>query len=256
VGDALASMLGRIESATAGMRTLTAGLAHELRSPLQNLIGETEVMLLSDRSPEDYRRLLASNLEELHDLAGAVDNLLVHCRARDPLRPGRPLLPPEPFDLFDQACLRLERTRRAAERGGVRLELRRSGDTTVVAVREDVLRLVKNLVDNAVKWSPPGGAIEVLVEGDGETVRIVVDDQGPGMPAHLGESIYRPFVRHAGGQQARAGYGLGLSICRSVVDAHGGRLFHEPRAGGGTRFVAELPAKPLHGVTEPAALAT
>jgi two-component system heavy metal sensor histidine kinase CusS len=232
------AMLARIEDGLHAMRTFTASLAHELRSPLQNLIGETEVTLLTPRSTDDYAALLRSNLDDLHELSDAVDNLVAYCRSSEPQPRGAVR---ERFDLLSEADLRLARERRTARRVGSELHLTGGGDTTLLADREGVLRVLRNLVGNALAWSPAGAAVDVRVEGAPAAVRLVVEDRGPGIPSEMGERIFEPFVSGRARRGERGGYGLGLTICRTAVRAHGGRIWHEPREGGGTRFVAEFP---------------
>ncbi len=238
VAEALDHLLRRIDAGLSRMRTFTAGLAHELRSPLQNLIGETEVTLLHGREPAEYARVLRSNLEDLSDLSDAIDNLVAYCRSAEPpsRRPEREL-----FDLADEARLRLESEGRSAARRHVALEVESSGDTRLAADRESCLRVLRNLVGNAVDWSPEGSTVHVVIEGRDDEVSLCVEDTGPGVPEHLADKLFEPFVtsRAPGGQ--RGGYGLGLAICRTVMDQHGGRLRHEPRPGGGSRFVADFP---------------
>jgi signal transduction histidine kinase len=240
LGRELNAMLARIERGLVSMRTFTAGLAHELRSPLQNLIGETEVALMTDRDTEDYRQLLRSNLDDLHALSDAVDNLIAWCRSNEPKRGGAPL---EDFDLAVEAHLRLERERRSAERAGVRLTLESEGDTRLLANREDGLRVLRNLVGNAITWSPRGAEVVVRIVGGPEGVRVSVEDRGPGIPATLAGRVFEPFVTGHARRGERGGYGLGLAICRSIMLEHGGRIAFEPRDGGGTRFVAEFPRR-------------
>jgi len=237
VGE-LNAMLERIEAGLRSMKTFTAGLAHELRSPLQNLMGETEVALLSERPAQEYAQLLRSNLDDLHDLSDAIDNLIAWCRSAEP---GQPRGAFESFDFAREARMRLERERRTAERGGMALRISSSGDTRLVADREGSLRVLRNLVSNAIAWSPQGGDIEVRIEGDGQGVRIAVEDRGPGIPGELADRIFEPFVTGRARRGVRGGYGLGLAICRTIMLQHGGSLLFEPRQGGGTRFVARFP---------------
>jgi two-component system heavy metal sensor histidine kinase CusS len=238
VGEAMNAMLARIRTGIEEMRTFTASLAHELRSPLQNLIGETEVMLLAERPAEAYQRLLRSNLEDLYDLSDAVDNIVAWCRTAEP---DRPPLQAESFDLAEEAELRLGRERRTAQRAGVELVVDVEGDTRLDADREAVLRVVRNLVGNALAWSAPGTTVDVDFIGDERGVRVEVADRGPGVPEALGERIFEPFVSGPPREGRRGGYGLGLAICRSVMRDHGGTLQHEAREGGGTRFTAFFP---------------
>jgi len=240
VGNALNAMLARLQATLDQMRTFTAGLAHELRSPLQNLIGETEVTLMSMRSPEEYRSVLRSNLEDLYDLTDAVDNLVTFCRTAEPAHAD---IETEHFDLAREAALRLEREQRVAERKGVRLEFASSGDTTLEADRESCLRVLRNLVANAIIWTPAGATVRVRIDGEDDAVVIVVEDEGPGVSPELGDRIFEPFVTGQNRVGKRGGYGLGLAICRSVAGDHGGTLRHEPLPGGGARFVATFPRR-------------
>ncbi len=241
LGADLNAMLERIRGGLREMRTFTAGLAHELRAPLQNLLGETEVALLAERSPEAYRAVLASHLEELHELSDAIDNLVAWCRSNDAAAqtPHR-----ERFDLARAAELRLVREQRSAARAGIALELTTRGDTSLLADREASLRVVRNLVGNALAFSSAGGTVEVGIDGQADSVLLRVDDRGPGLPADLGDRVFLPFVTTRPRVGHRGGYGLGLAICRSIVEQHGGRIWHEPRAGGGTSFLAEFPRRP------------
>lgn len=101
-------------------------------------------------------------------------------------------------------------------------------------------RVLSNLIENAVKYTPPGSAITIGARQDGEVVQVWVDDEGPGLPAGREEEIFEKFER---GQKESAtpGVGLGLAICRAIVQAHGGTIRAQNRAGGGARFVFTLP---------------
>jgi signal transduction histidine kinase len=238
LGDEVNAMLERIELGLREMQTFTAGLAHELRSPLQNLQGETEVALLVERSPEAYRDLLASHLDEFANLSDAIDNLIAWCRT---YAPAQLVAAHERFDLAQSVELRLARERRSSARAGVELELTCSGDTVLIGDREGCLRVVRNLVANALDWSPRGERVEVRVDGLPDVVRLRVDDRGSGIPPAIGERIFEPFVTTAPRVGQRGGYGLGLAICRTILAQHGGRLWYEARPGGGTTFFAEFP---------------
>ncbi len=250
VGVALNAMLDRIQETLETMRAFTAGLAHELRSPLQNLIGETEVTLLSARSSDEYRALLRSNLEDLYDLTDAVDNLVTYCRTAEPTRPD---IEVERFSLADEAELRLARERRVAERKGVDVTYASSGDCTLEADRESVLRVLRNLVGNAIIWTPAERSVQVRVEGVDGAVRIVVDDEGPGVSPELGDRIFEPFVTGQTRRGKRGGYGLGLAICRAILEDHGGTLAYQRSELGGARFVATFPRRPAGAAVAPSA---
>jgi signal transduction histidine kinase len=237
VAEALRTMLANIREEAERNRLLTAGLAHELRSPITTLLGEAEVALLRPRQPAEYRAILESQVEELRDLGRVVDNLVVLC-AQQTANGNRNL---ERFDLGRETELRLERSLAEARRRGVTLELTQRGDLALAGDREALCLAVRNLVSNAVQWSPPEGRVRIALEGESDSVRVTVDDQGPGVPAEARERIFEPFFRGPQVQGRRAGYGLGLALTRTAVRAHGGRVEVVDAPGGGARFRLELP---------------
>jgi two-component system heavy metal sensor histidine kinase CusS len=191
VAAALREMLVNIEREADKARLIVAGLAHELRSPIQNLLGETEVALLRQRSAEEYRAVLASHLDELRDLGRVVDNLVLLCATQDAVG-AREL---EDFDLGHEAELRLSKDRDRATQEGLRLELSRLGDLSFHGDREALLLALRNLVTNALKWSPPAGTVRVQLIGESERLLFLVDDAGPGVPPKIRERVFEPFFQ-------------------------------------------------------------
>jgi signal transduction histidine kinase len=241
VTDALAEMLENIRSESRQARLFTAGLAHELRAPVQNLIGETEVALLADRDGAEYRKVLRSNLDELRSLGDAVDNLVTICSAGD----ARRYAAREHFDLGVETALRLSRERSLAERRGVRFTLETRGDVRVTGDREALLRAVRNVTANAVQWSDAGGTVEVLVAGRDSEIEVCVDDSGPGVSPEIEARIFEPFFRGPAARGRRVGFGLGLALARMALVEHGGRIEVERSPLGGARFRLSLPRQPL-----------
>ncbi len=239
VVDALQELLANVRGATERHRVLYASMAHELRAPIQNLMGATEVALLSRRDADAYRKVLVSNLEELRELGDAIDNLMTICAPRDPQKAP----PLEEFDVVDQARLRLEREGLRAERAGVRLHMETHGDARMRGDRESVLRALRNLVANAIEWSPKGGEVHVEIRADDETITAVVDDSGPGVPVDQRERIFDPFYRGASAHGRRVGYGLGLAIVKDAATRHNGRIEIETSPLGGARFRLTLPRR-------------
>jgi signal transduction histidine kinase len=234
--DALQHALANIRAETDRAHLMTTGVAHELGSPLQNLIGETEVALLSDRTTGEYKRVLESHLEELRDLGNALGNLMTLC-ALDAGR-GAEL---EKFDLAEEARLRLRREYSHADRCGVHLEVASHGDLSMRGDREALLLAIGNLVANAIDWAPNGSDVRLAMRGDASAVRITVDDSGPGVADVERPKIFEPFYRGPCANGKRAGYGLGLAIAKKAVETHGGSVEVARSPQGGARFEMQLP---------------
>ncbi|NOT28958.1 MAG: hypothetical protein HOP15_00760 [Planctomycetes bacterium] len=239
VVQALQDTLRRIREESEGARLLISGTAHELRSPLQNLMGETQVTLLREREAAEYRRVLESHLEELGELSRMVDNLVTLSSLGEARR--RPTL--ENFDLAQEARLRLERELAFARRRGVEFQLQAEGPLLVEGDRESLLLALRNVVTNAIEWSPSGKRVELSMRARAEDLEIVVDDAGPGVPAAERENIFRPFQRSSAARGRRVGFGLGLALTHSVVTAQGGTIEVGDSPLGGARFRILIPAK-------------
>ena len=238
--NVLNTMLERLEASFESQRRFTADASHELRSPLTALKGEIEVALRRDRPPEEYRRVLESNLQEVDRLALLADDLLT--LARSDAGVMQPRL--RTVDLAERVERVLERVRPEAERSGITIQGVSSGDT--VGLFDDRLldRLVWNLVDNAIKYTPRDGHVEVRCRGAGRNVVLEVADTGPGIPRADADRVFDRFYRVDESRTSAAvagGTGLGLAIVRAVVDAHGGSVHNENRPGGGTLFRVRLP---------------
>ena len=239
IADALSTMLEKVRRETTQARIFTAGLAHELRSPVQNLVGETEVALLRERDGEAYRKVLTSHLEELRSLGDAIDNLVTICSAGEAGRAH----PRELIDLGEESRIRLARERSQGARHRVELDLRVEGDTRIWCDREALLRAIRNLVANAIQWSPAGAKVVARVRGLPQELEVLVEDAGPGIPPELRQRIFEPFFRgpQAGGR--RIGYGLGLALTRMAVDEHAGSIEVGESRMGGARFRVLLPRR-------------
>ncbi len=237
VANALCDMLQNIRREHDRARLMTAGMAHELRSPIQNLLGEGEVALLRERTAEEYRAVIESQLEEVRDLARVVGNLISLCA---PAGEGS-TTPLEHFDLGQEADLRLMKDRDQAARRGVRVELEASGDLTVDGDREALLLALHNLVSNAINWSPKEAVVRVSLDGSSRRIEIIVDDAGPGVAETERAHIFEPFYRGKSTEHGRVGYGLGLALTRAAVKAHGGAIEVGDSSLGGARFRMTIP---------------
>ncbi len=237
VADALASALDRARQEQERSTFLIAGVAHELRSPIQNLLGETEVLLMRDRSSEEYRAVLESHAEEIQELAREIDNLVTLCAHISNQAGGSR----ERFDLGEELSLRIPREQARAARRGVLLETQIEGNLEVVGDREALLLVIRNLIGNAFSFAPKGSEILLNVSGGDQKIQISVDDHGPGVPIERRERIFEPFQKGAHAHGGRAGFGLGLALSKEAVKEQGGTLRVLDSPLGGARFEAVIP---------------
>ncbi|MDO8475532.1 MAG: ATP-binding protein [Candidatus Rokubacteria bacterium] len=240
LADTLNTMLAGLEAAFAQAKRFSADAAHELRTPLTALKGEMEVALRAARSPEEYRRVLHSGLEEVEHLICLVEDLLLFSRSAAALGP-----PPARVELEPLVLEALEAGARRAQGTGVTVRADALEPAAVLGDAGALRRALGNLVDNAVKYTPAGGKVELsLLAGEGQA-RIVVRDTGIGIDPVDAARIFDPFVRlDAARSRDAGGAGLGLALVRAIVDAHGGVIAVDSAPGAGSRFTISLPLAP------------
>jgi heavy metal sensor kinase len=237
LAETLNDMLARLEEAFTQTRRFAADAAHELRTPLTVLKGGIEVALRAVRSPEEYRDVLASSLEEVERLIRLAEDLLLLSRSiAGPETPQVPVeLEPLLLEVFDVG-VRLGRS------AGVSVRIDDAGPATVHGDAMALRRAMLNLMENAVKYTAPGGKVELSLLSDDRMATITVADTGMGIEPSDAERIFEPFIRlDAARGRENGGTGLGLAIARSIVIAHGGTLTVDSRPGAGSRFTIRLP---------------
>ena len=224
------AMLGALEESTRAQQQLVADASHELRTPLTSLRTNIEV-LASDRTlpPGERERLLHDVVEQLGEMTTLISELMEVARGE------HQVVEPEEVRLDLVAADAVERTRR--NRPGVTF-VTDLQESVVHGVPSTIERAVANLLDNAAKWSPPGGDVEIGVHEGTVTVR----DHGPGIDDEDLPYIFDRFYR-ARSARGLPGSGLGLAIVQQVAQAHGGTVVAERAEGGGTRVVLRLNGK-------------
>ncbi len=217
---------------------LVSVVAHEMRTPLASVLGFTSFLLTrNDLDPDEQRRYLEIVDAQGRRLSALVDDFLDVER----LEEGKLTLAQE---LVDMAALVREQAQLfvgQSTRHSVDIQL----PPKPLPVRGDSHRLaqvVANLLSNAIKYSPDGGVVEIAGEQDRNLVRVSVRDEGLGISDDLQDRIFNKFVRGGGAARGISGSGLGLTIARSLVEAHGGRIDFKSAVGQGSTFWVELPA--------------
>lgn len=219
-----------------------ADASHELRTPLAVLRGETEVALGKTRTVEEYQESLTLIQEEAERLSRIVEDLFI--LARQPIQSPTALIK-EPVSLTEvvKDCARAAQV--LATRKGVRLKL--ENDSTPIALNADeelIKRMILNLLDNAVKYTPEGGEISLALEKHNGSAEIVVRDTGIGLSQTDQQRVFDRFYRvDKARSRALGGAGLGLSIVRSIVEAHGGNITIDSTPRHGSSFTVSLPLK-------------
>lgn len=236
----LNSMLDRIERLVEAMRGVTRNIAHDLRTPLNRLRNRLELALIEEREGEAGLMVLAEAIGDVDGILGTFNALLGIARIE-----GR--LPRENFrdiDLEELISGLAELYAPLAEDQGLEFSAHAQEGLEIMGDHHLLSQALANLLDNAIKYTPPGGHVILSAERRGGVVLLCVTDDGPGIPAEQRERVVEPFVRL---DEARhlPGAGLGLSLVAAVAEAHGGQLLLED-AGPGLQAVLEL-TLPKHG---------
>jgi two-component system heavy metal sensor histidine kinase CusS len=224
-------MLGRLEESFQRLAQFSADIAHELRTPVNNLKGEAEVALTRPRSPEEYRETLGSCLEECGRLSRMIDGLLFLARAENP----QAQIEKTRLDLGKELIAVADFYEPAATEAGVTMTVK-SGDRTIADVDRALLqRAVGNLVANSLAHTGAGGAVTLSASTNGASVCISVSDTGRGIAKanlpYVFDRFYRADLARAAGSENS---GLGLAIVKSIAALHRGSVSMESEEGRGT----------------------
>src|SRR5262245_27037104 len=234
---ALNELLDRIERGHRSLAMFAADASHELRTPIAAICSELEVALRRPRSPEEWAQSARTSLDELRRLARVVDSLLRF--ARDDAAHGAATEDVELAGLIDDVTAMHAAAARAA---GVELVAQCDTDVHVSGDADMLSTAISNLVANAIRYTPRGGAITASIELSDGAAHVHVDDTGRGLAPEELDAIFAPFARGTQGRAAdAAGMGLGLPIARKIAERHGGAIAARNRPSGGARFSIRLP---------------
>ena len=238
LGALLNRMLDRIDGLVSGMRTTVDTVAHDLRTPMTRLRGTAEMALQTGKTADEYRDALADCLDEADRVSALLDALMDLAEAET----GAMRLSREVVDVNATVHGAIELYAELAEDKGVALSADHTAAPLMVTGDRVRLRQVfANLIDNAVKYTPAGGHIRVTLRRDGQAAEVTVTDTGPGISPEEQPRIWERLYR---GDRSRSqrGLGIGLSLVRAIVQAHGGRVTVQSAVGHGAAFTVWLPA--------------
>jgi len=227
-------MLGRLEDSFVRLSQFSADIAHELRTPIGNIRGEAEVALTRSRSPEEYREVIESTIAECQHLGQIVENLLFLARteaAEGQLHRtvfnGRAAI--EKIAAFHEPIAEEQQ-----------LTIRCEGETNFVADEILFSRAVNNLVENAIRHTAAGGAIDISIADRNSHTEVAVRDNGAGIAQEHLARVFDRFYR-ADSSRSSDGVGLGLSLVKSIMDLHGGTAAIQSESGQGTTVTLNFP---------------
>ncbi len=237
LAQSLNDMLARLEEAFHRLSDFSSDIAHELRTPVSNLMTQTQVALSRARGADEYRGILESNAEEFEHMGRMISDMLLLAKADNGLVvPHR-----EVFSLEDEIRALFDYYEAVAEERSLQLQLQLEGDCTASADRLMLRRALGNLLSNAVRHSTPATTVQVHIRASAESVWIAIENTGDTIPPEFLQRVFDRFFRvDASRQRSSEGTGLGLAITKSIVVAHGGTISATSDAGV-TTFTIKLP---------------
>jgi two-component system heavy metal sensor histidine kinase CusS len=240
LADTFNQMLDRLEQSFTRLSQFSADIAHELRTPVNNLRGGIEVALSKPRMLDQYRDVLVSNLEECGRLARIIDSLLFLARAESPQNQ----IAKENFDVAVELATVCEFFEAAASEKAVKLTVAVPHCVDADFNRPLFQRAVCNLLANAVGHTPPGGSVTLAASSNGTSTTVEVADTGCGIsPNHLPHVFDRFYRADQVRSSSTGNVGLGLAIVKSIAELHGGTVQITSEVGRGTRVTMSFPCK-------------
>lgn len=242
VAQALNLMLHRLDTGVQQLTQFSDDLAHELRSPISNLLGKTQVTLARERQADVYRSVLVSSVEELERLARIVQDMLFLAQV------NQANVPFECLALHEEARKVTELFEYAAEERQLSIDLH--GQAWVFGERLMLQRALSNLLSNAIRHTPVSERIDIEISHDASGVSLSVSNPGPGIAEQHLPRLFERFYR-ADDSRARqpGGTGLGLAIVRSIMSLHGGTVSVRSQPQGPTRFTLRFPGAQSYALT-------
>jgi two-component system, OmpR family, sensor kinase len=238
LAESFNELLGRLDQSFDNMRRFVADASHELRTPVAVIRGEADVTLAKERTAAEYQESLAIILDESRRLSRLVDDLLNLARADA----GRVTLQAQQFywnDLLSECCRSVQSLAVARD---IELECRCATDAPFCGDEELLRRMTLNLLDNAIRYTPPGGKVLAELEARADGVRIRISDTGIGIAADAASHVFERFFRaDKARSRGNGGFGLGLAIVKWIAESHRGAVELASQPGAGSTFTVTLP---------------
>ena len=236
--DTFNDMISRLEASIKKIKQFSGDVSHELRTPLTVIRGEVEVILRKERSSEDYRETLNTVLEEASLLERIIDDLLFLSRIEALEKKEL-----EKRVQLDEIVLKTIESRDAAAKNkGIRLDIQKIDPTTIKGEENLLERMLTNILDNAIRYTPAKGKVEISLEEKKDAAILSMRDNGIGIPEQALPYIFdRFYVVDKSRSKETGGLGLGLSIAKHVADTHGAAIEVESQLGQGTVFRIKFP---------------
>ena len=232
-------MLDRLQDAFQRLSQFSSDLAHEFRTPISNLMVQSQVAIARPRANEEYQALLASNIEEFERLSRMIESMLFLARADN----AQLVLRTEPVDAKAELARVVEYFEGPADEAGVTLTVEAEG--IVVADRSLLRRAVSNLIANAIRFTPQGGTISIVAKASAHNYVIRVQNTGPGIPPEHRDRIFDRFYRvDPARADSSVSTGLGLALVRSIMELHRGQARLNSTPAKTTEFQLTFPASP------------
>lgn len=235
-------MLERLQTLFDGQRRFLAEAAHELRTPLASMLGNVDLLARFGGDPTRQAETIAALQRTGRHTARLLDDLLLLAQAEAGWH-LKELRPVAIDDIFLEACEVAQLTAK-----GVTLQVKTCEPASILGDPDRLRQVFANLIDNAVKYSPPDDTVSLELRSEGGTARVYVQNSGPGIPPEVLPHIFEPFFRSPSGE--RSGAGLGLVIARWIAREHGGDISVENFPGQGVQVILTLPEYILHAQRE------
>ncbi len=239
LANAFNQMLASIERSFEYIKEFTSNISHELKTPLAIIKGETEVVLRKERQAGEYRRALSVNLQEANRMIRTTEDLIL--LTKFDYAPEK--IQKEPFDFIEFFTEIQQRTQMLASHKQINLSVTTPEiPMTVQGNKLHLSRLFMNIIHNAIKFTPTGGNITMVIHPEGKVIKVSISDTGPGISQDDLPMIFnRFFHKDVSKSESSEGAGLGLSIAKSIAQFHKGQIEVRSKLGEGSTFTVSLP---------------